>query len=204
MVKPITVKPMSKVSGLDRRQAVATLLKDRGDLLVLCGLGSPSYDVHAAGDHDANYYLWGAMGAAALMGLGLAQARPERDVLVITGDGEQLMGLGGLATIAVASPGNLTIVVIDNGHFGETGMQKSHTGHGIEIANMAQACGLDARVLRKLDEVEGLRTELRRKAKGPRLRVIKVKPENVPRSLPPRDAVHLKNRFRTHLGLSIN
>jgi thiamine pyrophosphate-dependent acetolactate synthase large subunit-like protein len=188
---------------LDRREAVAALLKDRGDLLVICGLGSPGYDVHAAGDHDANYYLWGAMGAAALMGLGLSQARPERDVLVITGDGEQLMGLGGLATIAVAKPRNLTIAVIDNGHFGETGMQRSHTGHGLDIAKVAQACGLEARVLRRIGEVEALRAELRRRSKGPRLYVIKVKPETVPRSLPPRDAVHLKNRFRTHLGLPI-
>jgi thiamine pyrophosphate-dependent acetolactate synthase large subunit-like protein len=189
--------------GLDRREAVAALLKHRGDLLVICGLGSPGYDVHAAGDHDANYYLWGAMGAAALMGLGLSQAEPERDVLVITGDGEQLMGLGGLATIAVARPRNLTIAVIDNGHFGETGMQKSHTGHGLDIAGVAQACGLEARVLRRIGEVEALRAELRRRSKGPRLYVIKVKPETVPRSLPPRDAVHLKNRFRTHLGLPI-
>ncbi len=194
---------MNDLRGLDRREAVATLLKDRGDHLVVCGLGSPGYDVHAAGDHDANYYLWGAMGAAALMGLGLAQARPERNVLVITGDGEQLMGLGGLATIAVAKPRNLTIVVIDNGHFGETGMQRSHTGHGLDIASVAKACGLEARVLRSLKEIEALRAELRRKPKGPRLYVIKVKAENVPRSLPPRDAVHLKNRLRTHLGLPI-
>jgi thiamine pyrophosphate-dependent acetolactate synthase large subunit-like protein len=97
----------------------------------------------------------------------------------------------------------LTIVVIDNGHFGETGMQRSHTGHGLEIARVAQACGLEACVLRSLEEIEALRAELRRKPKGPRLYVIKVKAENVPRSLPPRDAVHLKNRFRTHLGLPI-
>jgi thiamine pyrophosphate-dependent acetolactate synthase large subunit-like protein len=197
------VSAMNDLRGLDRREAMAALLKDRGDHLVVCGLGSPGYDVHAAGDHDANYYLWGAMGAAALMGLGLAQARPERNVLVITGDGEQLMGLGGLATIAVAKPRNLTIVVIDNGHFGETGMQRSHTGHGLDIARVAQACGLEARVLRSLKEIEALRVELGRKPKGPRLYVIKVKAENVPRSLPPRDAVHLKNRFRTHLGLPI-
>src|SRR5215472_16452957 len=119
---------------LDRRRAVAALLADRGDLLVVCGLGSPSYDVHAAGDHDGNYYLWGAMGAAALIGLGLAQAQPERRVAVVTGDGEQLMGLGGLATIAVAKPKNLSIIVIDNGHFAETGMQRSHTGCGLDLA----------------------------------------------------------------------
>ncbi|MBV9114292.1 MAG: aldehyde dehydrogenase [Hyphomicrobiales bacterium] len=190
-------------SGLDRREAVAALLHDRGDLLVVTGLGSPGYDVHAAGDHDANYYLWGAMGAAALMGLGLAQARPDRNVLVITGDGEQLMGLGGLATIAIAKPKNLSIIVIDNGHFGETGMQRSHTGLGLDIAKVSQACGVEARVLRSPGDIEAVRIALRRKSKGPRLYVVKVKAENVPRSLPPRDAVHLKNRFRAQLGLPI-
>ena len=174
---------MKDLRELDRREAVAALLKDRGDHLVVCGLGSPGYDVHAAGDHDANYYLWGAMGAAALMGLGLAQARPERNALVITGDGEQLMGLGGLATIAVAKPRNLTIVVIDNGHFGETGMQRATRATGSISPRSPQACGIETRVLRSLKEVEALRAELRRKAKGPRLYVVKVKAENVPRSL---------------------
>ena len=89
------------------------------------------------GDCDANFYLWGAMGSAALVGLGLAQAQPDRTVVVITGDGEQLMGLGGLATIGVAKPKNLVIVVIDNNHFGETGMQQSHTGLGLELASVA-------------------------------------------------------------------
>ncbi|MFI4995481.1 MAG: thiamine pyrophosphate-dependent enzyme [Hyphomicrobiales bacterium] len=189
---------------LDRREAVALLLQDRGDLLVVTGLGSPGYDVHAAGDHDANYYLWGAMGSAALIGLGLAQAQPERIVAAITGDGEQLMGLGGLATIAVARPENLVVIVIDNGHFGETGMQKSHTGHGIEIAKIAEACGIEARIAKSLAEVEAMRASLRRKAKGARLYVVKVRPENPPRSLPPRDAVHLKNRLRGHLGLKVS
>ncbi|MFI5012418.1 MAG: thiamine pyrophosphate-dependent enzyme [Hyphomicrobiales bacterium] len=197
------MRPVTIDGTLDRRQAVAAFLKDRGDLLLVTGLGSSSYDAHAAGDHDANYYLWGAMGAAALIGLGIAQARPERTVLVITGDGEQLMGLGGLATIAVAKPSNLVILVVDNGHFGETGMQKSHTGHGIEIAKVAQACGIEARLAYDLAEVEAMRRSLRRRANGPRLYVVKVRPENPPRSLPPRDAVHLKNRFRTHLGLPI-
>jgi thiamine pyrophosphate-dependent acetolactate synthase large subunit-like protein len=189
---------------LDRRQAVATLLNERDGLLVVCGLGSPSYDVHAAGDHDANYYLWGAMGAAALIGLGLAQARPDRIVAAITGDGEQLMGLGGLATIAVAKPKNLVVIVIDNGHFGETGMQMSHTGRGIELARIAEACGIEATIARRPADLEAMRLGLRRMGTGPRLFVVKVKAEAVPRSLPIRDAVHLKNRLRGHLGLSPN
>jgi thiamine pyrophosphate-dependent acetolactate synthase large subunit-like protein len=201
------VSGFAKQSGatLDRRAAVAALLRERGDLLVVTGLGSPSYDVHAAGDTDANYYLWGAMGAAALVGLGLAQAKPDRKVLVITGDGEQLMGLGGLATIAVAKPRNLVIAVVDNGHFGETGMQESHTARGIDLAQVASACGfVDARAIDDMAGVEEAHVALHRTADGPRLFLLKVKAENLPRSMPPRDAVHLKNRFRAHLGLPVN
>ena len=191
----------SKPGTLARREAVAALLRHRGDALVVTGLGSPTYDVHAAGDRDDNYYLWGAMGGAALVGLGLAQAQPEKRVLVITGDGEQLMAFGSLATIAVASPRNLTIMVIDNHHFGETGMQLSHTGHGIDFAKVAASCGFAAAAtLRTKAEIDKLATTLAMPAKGPRLYVIKVAAENPPRSLPSRDAVYIKNRFRAHLG----
>jgi thiamine pyrophosphate-dependent acetolactate synthase large subunit-like protein len=187
---------------LDRRAAVATLLADRGDLLVVSGLGSSTYDANAAGDHDANFYLWGAMGSAALIGLGLAQAQPKRRVLVITGDGEQLMGLGGLATIAVAAPKNLAIAVIDNGHFGETGMQLSHTGRGLDIAAVAASCGfVKTGTLTDLDQVAEARKSFGKPDFGLQLYVIKVRAETVARSLPPRDAVFLKNRFRAVLGL---
>ena len=186
---------------LARRDVVATLLRDRD--LVVTGLGSPSYDVHAAGDRDGNYYLWGAMGGAALVGLGLAQAQPRRRVLVITGDGEQLMAMGSLATIAIARPRNLSIVVIDNHHFGETGMQMSHTGRGIDLARIADTCGfVQTGTARDQEEVEQLRVALGDHVDGPRLFVVKVKAENEPRSLPPRDAVYVKNRFRAHLGFT--
>lgn len=190
---------------LDRREAVAALLRERGGLLVVCGLGSPGYDVHSIGDSDANFYLWGAMGGAALMGLGLAQARPDRLVLVVTGDGEQLMGLGGLATIGVARPANLVIAVLDNERFGETGLQGSHTGRGVDLGAVASGCGFaEARTARDLAGVEAMRAALHRRVEGPWLFVLKVRPETVPRSLPPRDAVHLKNRFRAHLGLPVS
>ena len=192
------------IGSLERRAVVARLLRDRDGLLVVTGLGSPSYDVHAAGDHDGNFYLWGAMGAAALVGLGLAQAKPDRTVMVVTGDGEQLMGLGGLATIAIAAPANLVIVVLDNGHYGETGMQRSHTGLGIDLASIARAAGFAGAVT--VTDQAGLELaaqSIRERASGPRLYVVKVKPENLPRSLPPRDGVHLKNRLRTHLGFVV-
>ena len=194
---------MTNPSQLDRRAAVAALLKNREDTLVVSGLGSPTYDLHATGDRDDNFYLWGAMGGAALIGLGLAQAQPRKRVLALTGDGEQLMGLGGIATIGVARPRNLDIVVIDNQHFGETGMQASHTGRGVDLTEIATACGFTATgTARTIDEVQRLATQIAEPADGPRLLVIKVRAENPPRSLPSRDAVFIKNRFRAHLGFA--
>jgi thiamine pyrophosphate-dependent acetolactate synthase large subunit-like protein len=186
---------------MHRREAVECLLARRADALVVTGLGSSTYDVHAAGDSDANFYLWGAMGGAALVGLGLAQAQAQsgRPVVVVTGDGEQLMAMGALATIAVARPPNLTLIVLDNQHFGETGMQASHTGRGIDIASIAQVCGFaEARTLWTIAEVEAL--DLLTPATGPRLFVFKVIAEPLPRSFPSRDAVLVKNRLRAHIG----
>src|SRR5262245_3923786 len=113
---------------LERRAAMAALLAGRDDnLLVIPGLGSTAWDAAAAGDNDRNFYLWGAMGGAAMIGLGLALSQPRRRVAVITGDGEMLMGLGSLATIGIQQPRNLAVIVFDNGVYGETGMQPSHT-----------------------------------------------------------------------------
>src|SRR6188768_275489 len=124
---------------IDRRAAVVRLLESRGDGLVVSGLGSPTFDVFAAGDSPLNFYLWGAMGGAAMVGLGLALAQPARRVLAVTGDGEMLMGLGSLATIGARRPANLAIVVLDNQSYGETGMQPSHTARGVDLAGIALA-----------------------------------------------------------------
>jgi thiamine pyrophosphate-dependent acetolactate synthase large subunit-like protein len=185
---------------LDRRAVVAELLRDRGELLVVSGLGSPSYDVMAAGDHPLNYYLWAAMGSAMTVGLGLATAQPTRPVAVITGDGEALMGFGALATIALRRPPNLSIIVLDNGHFGETGMQASHTGQGIDLARVAAACGFPvADRVTERQGMEPLRRRIHAKA-GLNLAVVAITAENLPRALPPRDGVQVKNRFRQALG----
>ena len=185
---------------MDRREAVAKLIEHRHGALVVTGLGSPSYDVHACGDTDDNYYLWGAMGGAALTGLGLAQAQPDKRVMVITGDGEMLMAFGAMATISVAKPCNLDIIVLDNNHYGETGMQHSHTGKGIDLAAVAAACGFDKTgLLSDLGAVDTLCQELKQPARGPRFYVLKIEAKNRQRSLPPRDATFIKNRFRAHL-----
>jgi hypothetical protein len=110
--------------------------------------------------------------------------------------------MGAIATIAVAAPRNLDIIVIDNQHFGETVMQPSHTGRGIAIDRLAAAAGFaETSELRSLAEVDALALRLREPATGPRLHVLKIRAENLPRSLPSRDAVFVKNRFRAHLGL---
>ena len=156
----------------------------------------------AAGDHENNFYLWAAMGSAAMIGLGLASAQPDRSVLVLTGDGEMLMGFGALATIALRNPANLTIAVLDNGHYGETGMQVSHAGRGIELDRVAAACGFSwTAEINDIAAVEDLRGRLSSRG-GVKLVTIKIKVENAPRVLPPRDGVFVKNRFRASLGLS--
>jgi thiamine pyrophosphate-dependent acetolactate synthase large subunit-like protein len=189
---------------LDRREAVRALLADRGDLLVISGLGSSSYDVFDAGDHDGNFYLWGAMGGAAMMGLGLAQAQPRRPVLVITGDGEQLMGVGSLLTIAAHTPHNLSIAVLDNGHFGETGMQRSHSGLGARLDAIAEGAGFQSAVeITDMDGIAAFRSEMKRVSGGPKLALIRIATAHVERALPPRDGVFLKNRFRQHLGIAV-
>lgn len=184
---------------LHRREVVATLLKDRGDLLVVAGLGAPSWDITAAGDHDLNFPMWGAMGGAAVMGLGLALAQPQRSVLVVTGDGEMLMGLGALATIAVEQPKNLSVVVLDNAHYGETGMQRTHTGYGVDLAGMAAAAGFaQALRVKTQAEVEKLR-DLAHAGEGPLFAAIAIDPEKLPLVLPPREGSLIKNRFRLAL-----
>jgi thiamine pyrophosphate-dependent acetolactate synthase large subunit-like protein len=167
-------------------------------LLVVTGLGAPSYDAAAAGDRPQNFYLWGAMGGSAMVGLGLALAQPNRRVLVLTGDGEMLMGMGSLATIAAAGPANLAIAVLDNGRFGETGSQRSHTGLTADLAAVAAACGWSATATaHRREEVEALRPRLRQEAL---FAVIRVSPAELPRHLPPREGAYLADRFRRALG----
>ena len=189
--------------GLDRRDAVARLLRDRRDLLVVTGLGSPTYDVAAAGDHPRNFYLWGAMGGAAMVGLGLALAQPAIPVLVVTGDGEMLMGLGSLATIAARSPPNLSIVVVDNERYGETGGQPSHTAHRTDLAAVARGCGIEhAKVIASNEALDAFALRVHRLGSGPAFGNIKVAAADAPRVLPSRDGALLKDRFRAALGLA--
>jgi thiamine pyrophosphate-dependent acetolactate synthase large subunit-like protein len=187
---------------LERRAAMATLLADRDDnLLVIPGLGSTAWDAAAAGDNDHNFYLWGAMGGAAMIGLGLALSQPRRRVAVITGDGEMLMGLGSLATIGIQQPRNLAVIVFDNGVYGETGMQPSHTQGGVDLIAVAGACGVATCLdVRDGDALAGLAQRLK-SLDGTLFARVLIGPEEPPRVLPLRDGVALKERFRAALGI---
>jgi thiamine pyrophosphate-dependent acetolactate synthase large subunit-like protein len=187
---------------LDRREAIKVLLRDRRDLLVVSGLGSTTYDVASVGDDDRNFYLWGAMGGACMVGLGIALARPDQRILAVTGDGEMLMGMGSLATIAMQRPPNLAIVVLDNGLYGETGMQPSHAGGPTNLARVANACGIPLTL--EVSDEDGLArlAHLIQNAAETLFARVLVLPGDHPRVLPPRDGVTLKLRFRYALGLA--
>jgi len=185
---------------LRRREVAKALLADRDNLIVVGGLGSCAWDITDAGDHDLNFPLWGAMGGAASIGLGLALAKPEYRVLVLTGDGEMLMGMGTLATIALQKPRNLAVVVFDNERYGETGMQQTHTAFGVDLPAIASASGFlsTGMVSNQAELIEALPVILG--DPGPVFRSIKVRAESLDFVLPPNDGVVLKDRMRNVLA----
>ncbi|MSO75902.1 MAG: aldehyde dehydrogenase [Alphaproteobacteria bacterium] len=187
---------MSADHSLNRRAVVKSLLSNRGDMLVVAGLGQCTYDCFAAGDDPRTFYLWGAMGGAVPVGLGMAIAQPERRVMVITGDGELLMGLGSLATVAAKAPNNMAVVVLDNERYGETGQQPTHTAMGTDLAGVARAAGFKSALV--IADESGLPAAIMaaREAPGPVLVVVKVSAAPEPRALPPTDGAYLKHRFR--------
>ena len=193
---------MSKANLLERRSVVSSLLAERKQAIVVGGLGASTYDIAAAGDHDRNLYLWGAMGGAVMIGLGLALAQPETPVVVITGDGEMLMGMGSLATVGLQKPKNLTIVVLDNEVYGETGGQASHTGAAVDLVGVARHCGIaDARALATMGEIEAFALAMQ-DLTGPRFASVKIDSANLERVLSSRDGSFIFNRIRGALGFS--
>jgi thiamine pyrophosphate-dependent acetolactate synthase large subunit-like protein len=192
---------MNKANLLERRSVVSALLSGRKDAIVVGGLGASTYDIAAAGDHDRNFYLWGAMGGAVMIGLGVALAQPKLPVLVITGDGEMLMGMGSLATVGLQKPGNLTIVVLDNEVYGETGGQASHTASTADLVGVARACGVtDARTLSTMAEIDAFAASIQDASSGPRFASIKIDSANLERVLASRDGGFIVTRIRGALG----
>jgi thiamine pyrophosphate-dependent acetolactate synthase large subunit-like protein len=185
---------------LERGEAVPKLIGRHEDFLIITGLGGTAYDVNAVtGDEAHVYSLSGAMGAACMMGLGLALARPDKQVLVVTGDGELLMNVGALATISVMNPANLAIVCVDNGHYGETGWQKSHTSLGVDLEKIAIGAGIK-RTMTVLQEADlAAASRFIREGNSTGFVVLKVKPTEPPPAKRNLDAAHCRDRFRRAL-----
>jgi len=191
-------RAFNRITTIDRRAAVKQILAQRGDALVVTGLGSSSYDVGTV-DHPNTFYLWGGMGGACMIGVGLALAQPKRRVLVITGDGEMLMGLGSLATIGAEKIKNLSIVFIDNELYSETGMQPTHTSRGVDLAGIAKAAGFA--LSDTIGTESGLKSWIPKlyNTPGPVFMALKVNASRYPLSIRLRDGAHIKNRFRENL-----
>jgi thiamine pyrophosphate-dependent acetolactate synthase large subunit-like protein len=194
---------MSKANLLERRSVVSNLLTERKDAIVVGGLGASTYDIAAAGDHDRNFYLWGAMGAAVMIGLGVALAQPDLPVLVITGDGEMLMGMGSLATVGLQKPSNLSIIVLDNEVYGETGGQASHTAATVDLVGVARSCGIpDARAMATMAEIQAFAAAMQDVSSGPRFASVKIDSANLERVLSSRDGQFTVTRIRGALGFA--
>jgi phosphonopyruvate decarboxylase len=185
---------------LERGEAVPALIGRHQDFLIITGLGGAACDVGAVtGDGAHVYSLGGAMGAACMIGLGVALARPDKRVLVVTGDGELLMNVGALATIAIKDPANLAILCVDNGHYGETGWQKSHTSLGVDLEKIGIGCGIKhtCTVAGAQDIAYGAR--LLRESNGTSFVVLRVKPTEPPAFKRNFDASFCRDRFRAAL-----
>ncbi|MEC9345648.1 MAG: thiamine pyrophosphate-dependent enzyme [Pseudomonadota bacterium] len=187
---------------LRRRDIARRIVERHPDALYVTGLGATTWDLAASGRDVISFPLWGAMGGAAAMGLGLALAQPDRRVIVITGDGEQLMGLGALATIGHQAPANLAVVVFDNESYGETGMQPTHTAGPTDLAMMADGAGFPL-VLKATDDpsFSAILPVLGEEA-GPVFAQIKIRAEVLPFALPEKDGAVMKDRFRAALGVA--
>ena len=182
---------------LDRRQAVPALIGRHQDFLIVTGLAGTSRDIAALTDDGAHTYtMAGAMGGASMIGLGLALARRDRRVLVVTGDGELLMNVGSLATIAVLNPANLSIVCVDNGHYGETGYQKSHTSLGVDLEKIAAAAGIKRTLAIEREPELAAGARLIREGNSASFVLLRVKPTEPPAYKRDLDPATCRNRFR--------
>jgi len=185
---------------LERGEAVRKLIGRHEDFLIIAGLGGTASDVGATTGDSANVYsLGGAMGATCMMGLGLALARPDKRVLVATGDGDLLMNVGALATIAVMNPPNLSIVCIDNGHYGETGWQKSHTSLGVDLEKMAAGAGIKRTCTVAVESDIAAGARMLREGNGTSFVLLRVKPTEPPAFKRNFDPSFIRDRFRRAL-----
>ena len=195
-------KAMSPTYILDRVDAVPALIGQHEELLIVTGLAGTAKDIAALTDDGHHTFtMAGTMGAAVSVGLGLALAQPDRRVLVVTGDGELLMNVGALATVGVVNPPNLSIVCVDNGHYGETGYQLSHTSLGVDLEAIANGSGIASTSLVEQASDIDEAARLIRRGNGTCFVLMRVAPTDSPKFKRDMDAGAVRNRFRRALGV---
>jgi len=199
---PKPVRAKGPIYALDRTEAIPKLIGAHDDFLIVTGLAGTAKDLaHLTGDADHLFTMAGAMGAAVMTGFGLALAQPERRVLVVTGDGELLMNVGALATVGVVNPANLSIICVDNGHYGETGYQLSHTSLGVNLQTMANGASIASTTLVETEaDIEAAATLIRR-GNGTCFVLMRVAPTDSPKFKRDMDAGAVRNRFRRALNV---
>jgi thiamine pyrophosphate-dependent acetolactate synthase large subunit-like protein len=185
---------------IQRRPFVAALMQQRNGALVVPGLGSPTWDLSAAGDSAEYLYSWGGMGLAVPTALGIALAQPQRRVLCLTGDGELMMGVGSLAVVGDQRPANLSILVLDNEHFSETGQQRGLTGTAADLCAVARGFGIAKTLLVTEESQTRELAELLFRTPGPVFAVAKIAVSEDPWSLPEKDGAAIARRFRIAQG----
>ena len=125
-----------------RYEAIEDIMKYIDEELVICNIGFPSRELYEIDDRSKNFYMIGSMGLASSIGLGLALAKPDKNIVVIDGDGSLLMNMGSLVTVFANNPSNLTWIVIDNGAYGSTGNQDTYT-QVIDLVDVAKGVGFE-------------------------------------------------------------
>ena len=135
---------------MKRRDAIEKIIELIDDELIVCNIGFPSRELYDIRDREENFYMIGSMGLASSIGLGLALSKPERNIVVIDGDGALLMNMGALVTINACRPRNLTWIVINNGAYGSTGNQETYA-KDLNLSQIASSVGLKSYKFEEID-----------------------------------------------------
>jgi thiamine pyrophosphate-dependent acetolactate synthase large subunit-like protein len=158
---------------LIRKVAISTVVKKIGNHPIISANGFISRDLFEVCDKSSNFYMIGSMGLASSIGLGVALKNPRKSVFIFDGDGNILMNLGSLTTIASQKPKNLIHVVFDNSVHESTGGQPTNSNF-VNIEKIAKACNYnhtftvrtENNLLKILDKIK--------KLKGPIMIVVKI------------------------------
>ncbi len=156
-----------------RKVAINTVVKKIGNHPIISANGFISRDLFEVCDKSSNFYMIGSMGLASSIGLGVALKNPRKSVFIFDGDGNVLMNLGSLTTIASQKPKNLIHIVFDNSVHESTGGQPTNSNF-VNIEKIAKACNYnhtfmvrtENNLLKILDKIK--------KLKGPIMIVVKI------------------------------